>query len=158
MLLLHFLFSSSKNTIFQFIPFLFLGGGTGRTAVGQSRPVVLRLGHVVSKGVLVLLPCLGKVSPALLVPFGVVGEDTGLLDVAFVVVTLLLGLSLTELLVLGCGKSGGDVGLAGLDLSLLELLLHCVIGCDDFFGFVSFRCCFQSSINRLATSRRTTQK
>jgi len=110
----------------------------------------------VSECVLVLGPCLGRVGSTLQVKVGVVGEDTGLLDVTFVVVTLLLGLSLTELLVLRGGKSGGDVRLAGLDLSLLELLylyiyiLLCIGGSVGFRFVVVF-----NDRKTIATSRMT---
>ena len=86
----------------------------------ESVKVVLGLGHGVSS-VGVLDPGLGGVGSALQVKGSVVLELASLLDVAGVVVSLLLGLLLTELGVLGGTQTGRNVGLSGLDLANLEL-------------------------------------
>merc|ERR1712003_5162 len=64
----------------------FGGGGSGNLL---SRPVVLGLGHSVTKGVLVLGPFLLRVGSTLHVEFGVIFEDTGLGDISLVVGFLL---------------------------------------------------------------------
>ena len=48
----------------------------------------------------ILLPSLGEIGSSLLVPVSVVSEDSGLLDIFFVVVGLLLGLLRTKIGVL----------------------------------------------------------
>ena len=87
-----------------------------------SRPVVLGLGHSVSK-VDVLGPSLLGVGSTLGVPLGVILEDSGLGDVLGVVVGLLLLLLLTDAVVLGGSQSGRNVGLSCFDLSKLQLLV-----------------------------------
>ncbi len=102
-----------------------LGGGTGLLGplgnVLGSRPVILGLGHGVSL-VYVLGPRFVGVSSTLDVPVSVINEDSGLLYVLLVVVSLLLGLSLTKLVVLLLGESSRYVRLSG-NLGNLYILL-----------------------------------
>lgn len=102
---------------------LFLGRSGVLSLVGQTTPVVLGLGHGVSQ-VHILLPVLGKVSSTLLVPVSVVNKDTGLLDVAFVVLLLLLGLLFAKFGVLLGSQASRNVGRSGLDLANLELKIQ----------------------------------
>lgn len=80
---------------------------------------VLCLGHGVTT-VGLLEPGLRSVGSTLLVEFGVVLEDSGLLDVALVVGSLLLFVTVANLLVLSGRKSSWDVG-ASANLSSLDL-------------------------------------
>ena len=68
----------------------------------------------------VLGPSLVGVSSSLLVPVGVVNEDSSLLDIAFIVGLLLGSFLGTELFVFGGSKTIGNITGAS-DLSLLEL-------------------------------------
>merc|ERR1719343_486235 len=97
-----------------------LGGGGGLDLL--SRPVVLGLGHSVSK-VDVLGPGLLGVGSTLGVPLGVILKDSGLGNVSLVVLGLLLLLFLADVVVLGGGQTRGNVRLSGLDLSELQVLL-----------------------------------
>ena len=84
-------------------------------------PIVLGLGHLVALGG-GLGPVLADVGAAVEVELGVVEELAGLGDVALVVGLLLGGGLLADLVVLVGGEAGGDVGAAGGDGALLEVL------------------------------------
>ena len=84
-------------------------------------PVVLGLGHPVALGD-GLEPVLANVGAAVEVELGVVEELAGLGDVALVVGLLLGGGLLADLVVLVGGEAGGDIGAAGVDGALLEVL------------------------------------
>jgi len=84
-----------------------------------SRPVELGLGHSVSK-IDILSPTLLGVGSTLHVKFGVVLEDSGLLDISLVVGLLLGGFLLAKGSVVRSGKSLGNIRLGG-DLTLLQL-------------------------------------
>merc|ERR1719343_1126894 len=97
-----------------------LGGGGGLDLL--SRPVVLGLGHSVSK-VDVLGPGLLGVGSTLGVPVGVILKDSGLGNVSLVVLGLLLLLLLADVVVLGGGQTRGNVRFSRFDLSELQVLL-----------------------------------
>ena len=75
----------------------------------STGPVILGLGHSVSKSVLVLGPVLAEVGSTLGVPVGVILENSDLGNILSVVFLLLSDLSLADFVVLLGGQSRWDI-------------------------------------------------
>ena len=101
-----------------------LGDNLGTTLLealsSLSRPVVLGLGHSVSK-VDILSPSLLGVGSTGSVPIGVVLEDSSLGNVFLVVFGLLLLLSLADVVVLGSSQTRRNVRFSLGDLAEFQL-------------------------------------
>ena len=106
---------------------LYRGGGSSEVLTGSSRPIVLGLGKSVTQSVLVLGPVLAEIGSSLCVKFGVIFENTGLVDISLVIVGLSLDLLFTDFIVLLQGQSVWNIGFSGLDLTESQLVIGIVL-------------------------------